>query len=114
MVHGGDPGDAAVMTYIRPTPVFDTDRLLGFTVYPGERTAEFSKLGLQPGDIMTAINGLAVTDGEQIMNALEQVISGSSVQATIQRGGEARSITLDGSVVTAERPNPTQGGLARD
>lgn len=101
---GDDPRTAAVTTYIRPNPVFDGEQLRGFAVYPGGQPAEFSKLGLQSGDVITAINSVGVADGEQIMGLLEQVIGGSAVDVTIQRSDEVRHIILDGSVIAAEHP----------
>ena len=66
-------------------------------------------MGLQPGDVVTAINGAGMSDGEQIMNALEQIIAGSAIQATIRRGGQARSFTLDSSFIAAEHPSVPEG-----
>ena len=99
-----DPRTAAITTYIRPNPVFDGEQLRGFAVYPGGQAAEFSKLGLQAGDVITAISSVGVTDSEQIMDLLEQVTGGSAVDVTIQRSDEMRHITLDGSVIAAEHP----------
>lgn len=105
-----DPRTTAITVYFRPSPVFDGGLLRGFSVYPAVRAGEFAKLGLQAGDVITAINGVGVTEGEQVMNALEQVVSGSPVQATIERSGQTRTITLDGSVITAEYPGVAPEG----
>jgi len=98
-VSSGDTRTAAVNTYIRPNPVFDAEQLRGFAVYPGGQSGEFVKLGLQPGDVITAINGVGVTDGDQFMDALEQVTAGEVVEATIERRGSTQHVTLDGSAI---------------
>jgi len=54
---------------LRPQPVMDHNRMNGFRVYPGRNRAAFTRLGLRPGDQVTAINGTPLDDrerGEQI------------------------------------------------
>ena len=109
-----DPRTAAITTYIRSIPVFDGELLRGFAVYPGGQPAEFSKLGLQAGDVITAINSVGVIGSERIMDLLEQVIGGSAVDVTIQRSDEVRHISLDGSVITAEHPDAALKGMAEN
>jgi hypothetical protein len=106
-----DARTAAITTYIRPNPVFEREQLHGFALYPGVQSAEFSKLGLQAGDVITAINGVGVTSGQEIMDALEQLTAGASVAATIQRGGKVQQVTLDGSVITAEHRDIALAGV---
>jgi hypothetical protein len=89
---GDDPRTAAITTYFRPNPVFDGGLLRGVAVYPAVRPAEFAKLGLHVGDVITAVNGVGVSESEQIMSALEQVVSGSSVQATMSAAAKHKRL----------------------
>ncbi|MGH8275439.1 MAG: type II secretion system protein N, partial [Steroidobacteraceae bacterium] len=47
--------------YLRPSPVFVGDQLQGYTLSAGRQLAPFSQLGLESGDVVTQINGVAVT-----------------------------------------------------
>ncbi len=62
-------------------------------VSPGGPAA---KAGLQQGDILLAINGLAVTDGASIQTILCQLAPGDRVQLVICRGSQryTASVTL--------------------
>ena len=42
---------------LRPQPVFAGGSLRGYRVYPGRNRAQFAGLGLQPGDLVMAVNG---------------------------------------------------------
>ena len=53
---GGDHRDH------RPQPVFANGQQRGYRVYPGRNRQQFSKLGLMPGDLVTAINGTPLDD----------------------------------------------------
>jgi general secretion pathway protein C len=80
---------------IRPQPVFADGKQLGYRVYPGRNRAQFTKLGLKPGDLVTQINGSPLDDparGLEIFRVLEE---GSQVSVTVERDGQAQVITLD-------------------
>ncbi len=55
-----DPG--LLDQVMRTVPSYDNaaGKLRGFRAYPGRNRAIFSKLGLKPGDLVTAINGQAL------------------------------------------------------
>ena len=50
---------------LRPQPVMDHGRMNGFRVYPGRNRAAFMRLGLRPGDQVTAINGTPLDDRDR-------------------------------------------------
>jgi general secretion pathway protein C len=80
---------------MRPQPVMDHGRMNGFRVYPGRNRMEFSRLGLRPGDQVTAINGTPLDDrdrGEQILRTLG---SSSEAHVTIIRAGQQQELTLN-------------------
>ena len=54
-----DPG--LLDQVMRTVPSYDNaaGKLRGFRAYPGRNRAIFNKLGLKPGDLVTAINGQA-------------------------------------------------------
>jgi general secretion pathway protein C len=92
----------ALTDYIRPNPVFEGDRLKGVELFPGARADAFVRLGLSPGDVMTAVNGVPVTDMATVMNVLEQLFVGGGVDATLTRGGQVVQASLSGSALSVE------------
>ena len=54
---------------IRIAPVFKGDAVRALEVYANTRSAVFSALGLEPGDRITAIDGVAVTDAAEATRA---------------------------------------------
>jgi general secretion pathway protein C len=87
---------------MRPEPVFAGGKQQGFRVYPGRDREAFVRLGLQPGDLVTAIDGTPLDDparGEEILRTL-----GSSTEArvTVLRNGRQQDLTLDLAAVEQE------------
>lgn len=108
---GGVPSGAApavnlrevVTDYLRPSPVYDGGVLRGYVVYPGARSGVFSQLGLQAGDVITALNEVPLSDPSQAYAVLRQLVDGVAMTATVSRKGEVQRLTLDGAVVLADQ-----------
>jgi general secretion pathway protein C len=98
-----NPG--ALTEVIRPQPVFANGTQRGYRVYPGRNRQQFAKLGLQPGDLVTSINGTPLDDparGQEIMSALA---SSDRVTVTVERNGQSQQLTLN----TAQLSLPDAG-----
>ncbi len=52
------------------------------------------KAGIQPGDIITAVDGVPVTDAEQLIVAIRTHSPGDTVTLTIKRGGQQSDVTV--------------------
>ena len=85
--------------YIRPTPVYHDDRVNGFALFPGRQLGVFAQLGLESGDVLTEINGQAVTDPNEALTTLHSLIEGSALQVVIERQGMRLPLSLDGSIL---------------
>ena len=86
---------SALTEVIRPQPVFANGTQRGYRVYPGRNRQQFAKLGLQPGDLVTSINGTPLDDparGQEIMSALA---SSDRVTVTVERNGQSQQLTLN-------------------
>jgi general secretion pathway protein C len=102
---------------MRPQPVMDHGRMNGFRVYPGRNRMAFAKLGLRPGDQVTAINGTPLDDrdrGEQILHTLS---TSSEAHVTVIRNGQTQDLTLNIAQVAQEADSlagqePGAGGAA--
>jgi general secretion pathway protein C len=68
-----NPG--AITEIIRPQPVFANGQQRGYLVYPGRNRAQFTRLGLMPGDLVTAINGTPLDDPARGMEILQSMNS---------------------------------------
>ena len=93
---------------LRPQPVMDHNRMNGFRVYPGRNRAAFARLGLRPGDQVTAINGTPLDDrdrGEQILRTLG---SSSEARVTVIRQGQQQELTLNIAQVAQEADSLVQ------
>lgn len=95
-----DPG--LIGDIMRPEPVFAGGKQQGFRVYPGRDAQAFLRLGLRPGDLVTAIDGTPLDDpsrGEQILSTLG---SSSEAHITVLRNGQQQDLTLDLASVEQE------------
>ncbi|MFC4307737.1 PDZ domain-containing protein [Steroidobacter flavus] len=93
--------------FLRPNPVFDGDILRGYEVYPGKNRGLFAQLGLQSGDVIVAIDGMAVTDAEQTLQMLRELDTGVVLTVTVERRQQQQMLTLDGGAVVASREQAT-------
>ena len=80
---------------LRPQPVFAGGSLRGYRVYPGRNRAQFAGHGLQPGDLVMAVNGAALDDPNRGLEILRGVGQGSAVTLTVERGGQQQQIAID-------------------
>lgn len=109
MVGGASPSAPApsvqhVLTeYVRPSPVYQGETLRGYEVYPGRKAGVFTRLGLQPGDVITAIDSLPLSEPQQAMELFAQLTRGGAVTATIERKNQVQSIALDGALIIADQ-----------
>lgn len=101
-------GTAVAGELIRPQPVFANGTLRGVRAYPGRNRALFKKLGLTPGDLITAINGAQIEEANAASNALRN-LGNEPVQITIERYGQSQQISIDPGAVAAELSTGDEG-----
>jgi len=111
--------DPAIIDQVmRTVASFDNaaGKLRGFRAYPGRNRAIFTKLGLKPGDLVTAINGQPLDDPQRAQEVFNTIQSSNTVDVTIERGGQRQDITLNIAELAAEAnqdlggENPAGGG----
>lgn len=90
-----DPG--ILNEIMRTVPSYDNKagKLRGFRAYPGHNRMIFTKLGLRPGDLVTAINGTPLDDPQRSKEVLNTVQSSDHATVTIERAGQRQDITLN-------------------
>jgi general secretion pathway protein C len=97
-----DPG--LLDQVMRTVPSFDNaaGKLRGFRAYPGRNRQIFAKLGLKPGDLVTAINGTVLDDPQHSQDVFNTIQTSDHVTVTIERGGQKQDITLNIAQVAAQ------------
>src|SRR6202790_2455701 len=123
---GGDPRTAAAVDNIRhlvqqdpgildqvmrTVPSYDNaaGKLRGFRAYPGRNRQIFNKLGLKPGDLVTAINGTALDDPQRSQDVFNTIQTSDHVTVTLERGGQKQDITLNIAQVAAQATKELDG-----
>lgn len=104
-----DPG--LLDQVMRTVPSFDNGagKMRGFRAYPGRNRAIFNKLGLKPGDLVTAINGQPLDDPQHSQEVLNTIQSSNTVTVTVERGGQRQDITLNVAQVASEASRDLEG-----
>ena len=63
-------------------------------MYPGRDRRQFAALGLRPGDLITDIDGQALSDTTQAMQIFQSLGDASEVSVTVERDGNPEVIIL--------------------
>jgi general secretion pathway protein C len=97
-----DPG--LLDQVMRTVPSYDNaaGKLRGFRAYPGRNRNIFNKLGLKPGDLVTAINGQPLDDPQHSQEVFNTIQSSNTVTVSVERGGQKQDITLNVAQVATD------------
>jgi general secretion pathway protein C len=97
-----DPG--LLDQVMRTVPSYDNvaGKLRGFRAYPGRNRNIFNKLGLKPGDLVTAINGQPLDDPQHSQEVFNTIQSSNTVTVSVERGGLKQDITLNVAQVATD------------
>ncbi len=82
---------------IRAAPHIQQGEMVGFRINPGRNRQQFAKLGLRPGDVVTDINGTAMTDPSQGLQVFESLGETSQASVTVLRNGNPEVLVIDTS-----------------
>lgn len=94
---GGDPAMAEVSRNLSDVLAMtihrENNQVIGYKIRPGRDAEKFKALGLQTDDIVTAINGMPLTNPAKIMEVYKNMGNTTSASLEIKRGGSV--ITVD-------------------
>jgi general secretion pathway protein C len=93
---------SAITDILRPQPVFANGSQRGYRIYPGRNRSQFSRLGLLPGDLVTAINGTPLDDPSRGMEVLQTMNTASSVEMTVERNGTTIQVNVNNAQLAAD------------
>jgi general secretion pathway protein C len=102
-----NPG--AFAEIVRPQPVFANGVQRGYRVYPGRNRQQFARLGLQPGDLVLAINGTSLDDPQRGMEIFNTMGSSDRVTVTVERNGQSQDLTLNTAQMMLPEASAPQG-----
>jgi general secretion pathway protein C len=91
---------ARLFDLVQVVPISENGVFRGFRLGPGRDPRMLQRFGLQPGDTVTQINGIALDDPSKGAQALQSIATASSINLTVQRGGQEQQVTvaIDGLV----------------
>lgn len=69
-------------------------QVVGYKIRPGRNADQFAALGLQPDDIVTAVNGTPLNNPGKIMEIYTNMRNATSANLEIKRGGSVLSIDV--------------------
>lgn len=82
---------------IRAAPHIQQGKMVGFRINPGRNRQQFAALGLRPGDVVTDINGTAMTDPSQGLQVFESLGETTQASVTVLRNGNPEVLVIDTS-----------------
>ena len=91
---------------INAVPHIEQGAVVGFRVNPENDPAPFQALGLEPGDVVTEINGTALTDPGQALQLFERLGESAQANLVLIRHGAPRVLTVDTSVLAPRNLGP--------
>lgn len=82
--------------FMRIRPYAANGKLVGYQVYPGRQPALFQRAGLEPGDIITRVDGIPLDNNADTMRALAKLRNArGNLQIVVRRQGRPVQITLN-------------------
>lgn len=85
----------AITQVMRFAPHVEGGQIIGFRVSPGPEAELFGDLGLEPGDVVTDINGIQLDDPSRGLQAFEALGESTMANVTILRDGNPQVIVID-------------------
>ncbi len=80
---------------IRVVPQIEQGQMIGFRLNPGQARDQFDALGLRPGDVVTEINGTAMTDPSRGLQVFESLGETTVASVTVIRNGQPQVLAID-------------------
>ncbi len=87
---------------VKISAVRSEGQLQGYRVGPGADKSQFEQLGFQAGDVVTAVNGIQLTDAGKAVELYQVMRHATDASFEVQRGGELVSISVSFNTVVAQ------------
>jgi general secretion pathway protein C len=80
---------------IRASPHLEGGQMVGYRITPGRDRDAFAALGLEPGDVLTDVNGTVLNDMATSLQVFESLGEASMATVTVLREGTPQVIVID-------------------
>ncbi|MCC5857333.1 MAG: type II secretion system protein GspC [Ectothiorhodospiraceae bacterium] len=80
---------------VRVEPYMQDGEFRGVVLNPGPEPGALEAMGLQPGDVVTSINGQALNSPEAAMGVMQQIGDASALELTIVRDNLSQTVRVD-------------------
>jgi general secretion pathway protein C len=87
---GATSGSSLLANSVEIAPRAENGKIIGMTLNPKGDGALFKAAGLEPGDVLTAVNGEPVSDGADVRSLLA---GGGTVSLEVERGGRRMTVS---------------------
>jgi general secretion pathway protein C len=88
-----EPQRLADLVHIEP--VNDANQFIGYKVEPGNDQSFFERFGLQPGDVITSVNGIVLDTPAKGLNVLRSLPDSNQYTIELLRNGQIQSFVID-------------------
>lgn len=77
----------SVMNTLRAEPYRQAGQLKGYRIFPGRDKDLFGKVGLEPGDVVTAVNGIELDSPLKGLEVMQNITDAAEVSVNVLRNG---------------------------
>lgn len=84
----------ALLRDVRPVPVVEGGRWVGVRLQAGAYAPLLQQLGLQPDDVVVAVNGTAIDSAERAQTAAQGLLGAQSANVTVRRQGKTHHLQV--------------------
>jgi len=85
----------SVMDVVRAEPYRRGGRIVGYRVFPGRDRGLLAQVGLQPGDVITEVNGLGLDNPLNGLEIMRDLQNARQVTVKVLRNGVERQVSID-------------------
>ncbi len=89
------PGPSQFMRQVRIRPHFQEGQPGGFLIYRIDPNSVFAEMGLQNGDVITAVNGEPITTTQEPIDFYDALEESGEVVLEVKRGEETKEIRVE-------------------
>ncbi len=84
----------SLMNAVRAEPYRTAGKLSGYRIFPGKDKKLMDQIGLQPGDIVTAVNGIELNSPLKGLEVMQKVTDATEVSVNVIRDGVAQTFVV--------------------
>ena len=85
----------SLASVVSVSPVREGERVVGYRIAPGADRVAFDAFGFQTGDIVTAVNGLALSDASNTVKLYQTMKDATQASFDIERDGSNVTVNVD-------------------